>query len=145
MSHKDVGHYGVGIIGNCCTHGEFVAAALKAKAQAKIIAGWEKEPRRQPALAEAIGRPLTASPEALLDNPDIDIIAIACSPHEKAAWVEKAAQARNRRIGLRNKCWTPSAETDELDSGIYSGKLTKKIDSNERPAYSTRTQTTPYL
>ena len=85
--------YGVGILGNCCTHGEFVAAALHQEPQAKIIAGWEADPRRKPGLSTAIGMALTAPAEALLGDPQIDIIAIACSPHEKAAWVEKAAQA----------------------------------------------------
>ncbi|MFN8454474.1 MAG: Gfo/Idh/MocA family oxidoreductase [Anaerolineae bacterium] len=85
--------YGVGILGNCCTHGEFVAFALKQEPQAKIIAGWEDDPRRSQGLAGSIGLELAASAEALLNNREIDIIALACSPHQKAAWVEKAAQA----------------------------------------------------
>ena len=84
--------YGVGILGNCCTHGEFVAAALHQEPQAKIIAGWEDDPPRKQGLAAAMGLELARSAEELLENPRIDIIAIACSPHEKAAWVEKAAQ-----------------------------------------------------
>lgn len=85
--------YGVGILGNCCTHGEFVAFALKQEPQAKIVTGWEDDPRRAQGLTASIGLNLAESPEALLDNPEIDIIAIACSPHQKAEWVEKAAQA----------------------------------------------------
>jgi len=84
---------GVGILGNCCTHGEFVAFALKQEPGAAIVAGWEDDPRRTSGLSAAIGRELAASPEALLDDPAIDVIALACSPHEKAAWVEKAAGA----------------------------------------------------
>jgi len=34
-----------------------------------------------------------ATVSRVLNNPEIEIIAIACSPHEKADWVEKAAQA----------------------------------------------------
>jgi predicted dehydrogenase len=85
--------YGVGILGNCCTHGEFVAFALKQEPEASIIAGWEDDPRRPAGLSTPIGLDLASSPEALLEDPAIDIIALACSPHEKAAWVEKAAQA----------------------------------------------------
>jgi predicted dehydrogenase len=92
MSHA-AKSYGVGILGNCCTHGEFVAFALKQEGRANIIAGWEADPRRRQGLAAAIGRELARSPEALLANPQIEIIALACSPHEKATWVEKAAQA----------------------------------------------------
>jgi predicted dehydrogenase len=86
-------HYGVGILGNCCTHGEFVAFALKQEPGATIVACWEADPRRAPGLSEATGLDLASSPEALLEDPAIDIIALACSPHEKAAWVERAVQA----------------------------------------------------
>ena len=83
----------MGILGNCCTHGEFVAFALKGEPGAAIVAGWEDDPRRVAGLAGAIGRELASSPEALLDDPAIDVIALACSPHEKAGWVERAARA----------------------------------------------------
>ena len=99
----------VGILGNCCTHGEFVALALKHEPAATIVAGWEDDPRRAAGLSAAIGLDLASSPEALLADSAIDIIAVACSPHEKAAWVEKAAQA-GKHI-LLNK---PMAES--LDS-----------------------------
>ena len=36
---------------------------------------------------------LVPSPEALIDDPTIEIVALACSPHEKANWVERAAAA----------------------------------------------------
>src|SRR5262245_27634681 len=85
--------YGVGVLGNCCTHGEFVVAALRQEPTARLVAGWEGEPRRQQGLSAALEMALAASPEALLEDPSIDIIALACSPHEKAGWVEKAVQA----------------------------------------------------
>ena len=103
--------YGVGILGNCCTHGEFVAFALKQEPAADIVAGWENDPRRTVGLSAAIELELAPSPEALLSNPAIDIIALACSPHEKANWVEKAVQA-GKHIFL-NK---PMAES--LDSAL---------------------------
>lgn len=92
MSHNRE-RYRVGIIGNCCTHGEFVVAALEAEPGAELVAGWEKDSRRQPALAAALGRPLSASAEAIIEDPAIDIVALACSPHEKAHWCEQAARA----------------------------------------------------
>lgn len=119
-------HYGIGILGNCCTHGEFVAMALKQEPQAKIIAVWEDDPHRKAGLAAAVGLDLQPSAEALLDNPAIDIIAIACSPHEKAGWVEKAAQA-GKHIFL-NK---PLAES--LDSAY---RIEKAVgDSNVQFVY----------
>ena len=85
--------YGLGILGNCCTHGEFVAAALKAEPAAHVVAGWEDDPRRTAGLSTAIGMELASSPEALLDHPAIEIVALACSPHQKAEWAERAARA----------------------------------------------------
>ncbi len=85
--------YGVAILGNCCTHGEFVAADLGREPRARLVAGWEADPRRAPRLAAALGRELAATPEALLDDPDVAIVAIACSPHEKAGWVERCVAA----------------------------------------------------
>jgi predicted dehydrogenase len=85
--------FGVGILGNCCTHGEFVTHALKQEPAATIAGGWEDDPRRTAGLSAAIGRELAPSPEALLHDPAIDVVALACSPHEKAGWVERVAAA----------------------------------------------------
>ena len=82
--------YGVGILGNCCTHGEFVAFALKQEL-ASICRRLGERPCRANGLSVAIGLELVSSPEALLDDSTVDIVALACSPHEKAAWAQKAA------------------------------------------------------
>jgi len=85
--------YRVGIVGNCCTHGEFVAAALKAEPGAELVAGWEGDAMRQPGLAAAMGMALAPSGAAIIDDPSVEIVALACSPHEKAEWAEAAAAA----------------------------------------------------
>jgi predicted dehydrogenase len=83
----------VGVIGNCCTHGEFVVAALRAEPDAELVAGWEDDPRRTGALAQELGLELRAMPEELVDDPEIDVLAISCDPCDKAEWVERGAQA----------------------------------------------------
>jgi predicted dehydrogenase len=85
--------YRVGILGNCCTHGEFVAAALKAEPGAEIVAGWEGGAQRRAGLEAAMGLASANSGRAIIDDPSIEIVALACSPHEKAAWAEAAAAA----------------------------------------------------
>ncbi len=117
MAYRDGRAYGVGILGNCCTHGEFVAFALKQEPAANIVAGWEDDPLRVAGLSAATGLELASSADALLDDPAIDIIALACSPHEKAAWVERAVQA-GKHV-LLNK---PMAES--LDSARRIEKAT---------------------
>ena len=97
--------YGVGIIGNCCTHGEFVAFALK-RSRGHIVAGWEDDPRRTAGCSAATGLDLASSPDAVLEDPAIDIVALACSPHEKAG-VGREGRASRKHVFL-NK---PMAES----------------------------------
>lgn len=114
--------YGVGILGNCCTHGEFVAFALKQEPAAEIVAVWEDDPRRAPGLAATSGVELAPAAEALLDNPRIDIIALACSPHEKAAWVEKIVQT-GKHIFL-NKPLAESLDSAwRIEKAVAGGKV----------------------
>lgn len=85
--------YRVAVLGNCCTHGEFVVAALREEAGAELVAGWEADPRRAPALAQTLGVELAPTPDALIEDSRIDVIAVSCDPSEKAHWVEQAAAA----------------------------------------------------
>jgi predicted dehydrogenase len=85
--------YRVGILGNCCTHGEFVAASLREEAQAELAGGWEGDPRRAPGLAAALGIDLRADARELIEDPAIDVVAVCTDPCDKASWVEAAAEA----------------------------------------------------
>ena len=85
--------YRIAVLGNSCTHGEFVVSALGGEARAELVGGWEPDPLRGPGLAEALGGDLAESPEELIDDPSVDIVAVATSPHEKAEIVELAASA----------------------------------------------------
>ncbi|MCC6222582.1 MAG: Gfo/Idh/MocA family oxidoreductase [Thermoleophilia bacterium] len=101
--------YRVGVLGNCCTHGEFVVAALRQEAGAELVAGWEADPRRAPALAALLGVELAESPEALIADPRVDIVAVSCDPRDKARWVEHAAAA-GKHVFL-NKPFAESLES----------------------------------
>jgi predicted dehydrogenase len=104
-----VQRYGVAVLGNCCTHGEFAVAALRREVSAELVAGWEADPRRAPALAQALGVELAPTPAALIDDPRIDVVAICCDPCDKARWVEEAAAA-GKHIFL-NKPFCESLES----------------------------------
>ncbi|MFO0890538.1 MAG: sulfatase-like hydrolase/transferase [Isosphaeraceae bacterium] len=88
---KDV--YGVGIVGNCCTHGAGLCAMFRARSDTKVVAAFESGPRRGRELQQAVGMPLSPSADAVINDPAVDILAIACDPCDKAAMVEKAARA----------------------------------------------------
>jgi len=101
--------YRVAVLGNCCTHGEFVVAALREEARVDLVAGWEADPRRARALAQTLGTQLVLTPAALIEDPHIDVIAISCDPCDKAHWVEEAAAA-GKHIFL-NKPFCDSLES----------------------------------
>jgi predicted dehydrogenase len=97
------------VLGNCCTHGEFVVAALRREAGAELVAGWEADPRRGAALARALGVELAPAPGALVADPRIDVVAVCCDPCDKAHWVEQAAAA-GKHVFL-NKPFADSLES----------------------------------
>jgi predicted dehydrogenase len=104
-----VHRYRVAVLGNCCTHGEFVVDALRREPGAELVGGWEPDPRRAPALANALGFELAPTPAALIDDPGIDIVAISCDPCDKARWAEEVAAA-GKHIFL-NKPFCESLES----------------------------------
>jgi predicted dehydrogenase len=88
---KDV--YGVGVVGNCCTHGAGICGMFNGRKDTRVVAAFEQNPRRAKELADALGKPLAESYDAVIRRPDVDIVAVTCDPCDKAAMVEKAAQA----------------------------------------------------
>ena len=48
----------LGFVGNCCAHGEFVAASLKSEPGAELVAGWESDTMHQLRLVAAMGMAL---------------------------------------------------------------------------------------
>jgi predicted dehydrogenase len=88
---KDV--YGIGVAGNCCTHGAGICGMFKARKDTRVVAAFEQNPRRAKELADVLGKPLAASYDAVIQHPAVDIVAVTCDPCDKAAIVEKAARA----------------------------------------------------
>jgi predicted dehydrogenase len=85
--------YGVGIVGNCCTHGAGLCAMFLSRSDTRVVAAFEADSRRARELKAVLGKPLARSYEAVIRDPAVDIVAIACDPCDKADMVEKAASA----------------------------------------------------
>jgi predicted dehydrogenase len=85
--------YGVGILGNCCTHGAGLCSMFKSRSDTHVAAAYEKGARRGPELEQALGAPLARSYEEVVATPGVDIVAIACDPCDKADMVEMATAA----------------------------------------------------
>jgi predicted dehydrogenase len=85
--------YGIGILGNCCTHGVGVCHSFQQDQRFKVITGYEANPRRQAELSLAIGQELVTSYQRVIERKDVDIVVITCDPRDKAQMVEAAAAA----------------------------------------------------
>ena len=85
--------YGVGILGNCCTHGAGICGMFKRRSDTRAIAAYEENPRRAGELQGVFGAPLARSYKEVINHPDVDFVAVTCDPGDKAAMVETAAAA----------------------------------------------------
>jgi predicted dehydrogenase len=85
--------YGVGILGNCCTHGAGLCGMFKNRRDTRVVAAFEKQPRRAAELQKVLGGPLAKSYDEVIRHPEVDFVTISCDPCDKAAMVEKAAAA----------------------------------------------------
>jgi predicted dehydrogenase len=86
--------YGIGVLGNCCTHGAGLAGAFAGHPRTRVVAGYERDERRGPELAAAMKLPLSKSYEAVANHPDADILCVSSDPCDKAAMVELACSAK---------------------------------------------------
>ncbi|MHB8971613.1 MAG: Gfo/Idh/MocA family protein [Pirellulaceae bacterium] len=85
--------YGVGILGNCCTHGAGVCEMFKNHPRTRVVAAFETNPRRAQELQQALGGALASSYIAVIQHPEVDIVAVTCDPCDKPTMVELAAAA----------------------------------------------------
>jgi predicted dehydrogenase len=83
--------YGVGILGNCCTHGAGLVGAFAGHPRTRVVAGYEPDARRGPELAAAMQLPLAESYEAVANHPEVDILCITTDPCDKADEAELAS------------------------------------------------------
>ena len=68
--------YGIGILGNCCTHGVGVCHSFQQDQRFKVITGYEANPRRQAELSLAIGQELVTSYQRVIERKDVDIVVL---------------------------------------------------------------------
>ena len=104
-----MGTYGVGIVGNCCTHGAGICRMFMGRDDTRVVAACEQNERRARELAEVLGTPLADSYAEVIDHPEVEIVAISCDPCDKAHWVEQAA-AKGRHVFL-NKPFCESLDS----------------------------------
>lgn len=113
---------GLGILGNCCTHGAGLAASLRHRADIVLAAGYEPDDRRASELEQAMHVRRAASYEAVVADPAVQIVVVTTDPCDKAEMVELAA-AHGKHV-LHNKPFADSLDNARricravADSGI---------------------------
>ena len=85
--------HGVGILGNCCTHGAGICGMFKNHSRMRVVAAFEANPRRAEELRNVLGGRLAGSYDEVIQHAEVDLVAITCDPCDKPAMVEKAAAA----------------------------------------------------
>ena len=85
--------YGVGVLGNCCTHGAGICSKFMGHSDTRVIAVYEENPRRADELRQVFGAALAGSYREVVNHPEVDFVAITCDPRDKADMVEAAATA----------------------------------------------------
>ncbi|HIM56178.1 MAG TPA: Gfo/Idh/MocA family oxidoreductase [Candidatus Latescibacteria bacterium] len=108
-SKAEVPTYGVGILGNCCTHGAGVARSLSAHPRLHLVAGYEPGPRRAAELGEAMEMRLAGSYREVAGHPEVDVVAVTTDPCDKAAMVELPAAAGKALYINKPLSHTPAA------------------------------------
>lgn len=118
---KPVKTYGVGIAGNCCTHGAGLCGIFKNHPRTRVVAAFEPDPRRANELRRAFGAPLAQSYDAVIGHPDVEVVAVSCDPCDKATMVEKTAAARKHVFLNKPAC-------ESLDSARRIHRAVKRHD-----------------
>ena len=99
--------YGIGILGNCCTHGAGAVAQVNNHPKTDLITGFEGQSRRGHELAEAMGVPLASGYDEVIHHPDIQILIVTSNPCDKADLIEKAAAAGKAIFVNKPLCHSP--------------------------------------
>jgi predicted dehydrogenase len=94
-----------------------VVAALRAEPRAELVGGWEDDPRRTGALAEALGMRLRSTADELIEDPEIDVVAVCSDPCDKADWVERAAEA-GKHIFLNKPMCESLASARRIEAAV---------------------------
>ena len=96
-------------MGNCCTHGAGIAGQFAAHPRTRVATGYEPRAQRAGELQQAMRAPLAASYEAVVDHAQVEILALATDPCDKAEMVELAARAGKALWINKPLCHNPAA------------------------------------
>lgn len=115
--------HGIGILGNCCTHGAGAAQQLRKHPKLRVVTGFEKNPRRGQELERAMEVPLARSYEEVVEHPDVEILAVTSDPCDKAGMVDLAASHGKAIFLNKPLCHSPSAARRIVNSVRRTGIL----------------------
>ena len=100
---------GVGILGNCCTHGAGAAQHFRRDPRTEVVTGYEARSPRAEELEQAMDAPLANSYEQVVKDPRVQIAVVTADPCDKAHMVELAAAQGKALFVNKPLAHTPSA------------------------------------
>src|SRR3990172_10563158 len=101
--------YGAAVVGNYRGAGAPIVRGLRKHPRLMLVSGYEADERRRQELSQVMGVSTVETCQEILDDPLVEIVAIATPPNEKAGWVEEAAKAGKNILLTKPMC-------DSLDS-----------------------------
>jgi predicted dehydrogenase len=119
--------YGIGILGNCCTHGAGLAHAFISHPRTRIVTGCEADARRGPELALAMDAALADSCEAAVARDDVDIVCITADPCDKARMVELACKA-GKPVLLNKPMCASLDDARRIEAAVAEAGVTCVLD-----------------
>ena len=121
-------HYGLGILGNCCTHGAGIVHQLRDHPRINIVTGYDKNPRCDLELRKTIGVGGASSYEAVAADPEVQILVITSDPCNKADLVDLAVSKGKAVYINKPLCHTPSC-ADRIVNSIRAGGVPAIFDA----------------
>lgn len=120
--------YGVGILGNCCTHGAGMVYQCRQHPAVRVITGFEKNAGRRVELEEAMEIPCETSYEDVAAHPDVQMLVITSDPCDKADMVNLAAEYRKAVLINKPLCHTPNA-AEQIKMRIQESGIAAAFDA----------------
>ena len=131
LGRQAAGDIGIGLLGFGAIGAEH-AAAIRATPGLRLAAVADPNPERRAAAAALVdGLPLFESSDALLEQPDVQLVVVSTPPNTHALWAERALKA-GRHVVLEKPMALTAAECDAVLDLAESRGLTALVYQNRR-------------
>jgi predicted dehydrogenase len=108
---------GLGVISFAHGHANVYCQVMKGFDDVRLVSAWDDNPERGAAAARNAGMAFCATPEEVLNDPQVDAVIITCETNRHADFVERAAAA-GKHILLQKPMATTLADCDRIITAV---------------------------